>query len=285
MIRAEAVVSCALGAIAELQFRVAHIRAAAYGTLVPIRLGRILPLLMADGVVETRRLTGLPPAEAEETADLRPEENDEVQKSGNRQDGIVPRTAYEIADDFIGKERKVDIRQHAHPDGDDEEQKHLRIRIEQRKSKKHGEVYVRCAVNGEGGAEKQADERHGDDAQYHTADVIGGELCRTQVPLQRAADPVIEIAGQQQRQRAEGLRDQHERYQAPDLPVQYTAERKGERMEKLCALAGELREQKDRYVADHDIKHQVWDTKVGVPDAEAFDGRVQLIQDVSPLAK
>ena len=84
VILTEAVVARALAAIAELQFGIRHIRAAAHGALMAealrLLLVLLLALLIAHGVVEVRGLPALVALQFEEDFKLGPEEDDEVQK-------------------------------------------------------------------------------------------------------------------------------------------------------------------------------------------------------------
>ena len=63
VVRAEAVVPCALAAIAELQLRICHVRAAAHGAFMAEALRLLLILLLtllgAHGVMEVRGLLAL----------------------------------------------------------------------------------------------------------------------------------------------------------------------------------------------------------------------------------
>ena len=86
-------VACALAAIAELKFGIRHIGAATYGTFMAkalrLLLILLLTLLIAHGVVEVRGLLALVALKLEKARKLRPEEDDEVEKRHNRQNGII----------------------------------------------------------------------------------------------------------------------------------------------------------------------------------------------------
>ena len=101
VVRAEAVVPCALAAIAELQLRICHVRAAAHGAFVAEALRLLLILLLtllgAHGVMEVRGLLALVALESPKPCKLGPEENDEIQKRHNGHDGIVPSAGGNVA--------------------------------------------------------------------------------------------------------------------------------------------------------------------------------------------
>ena len=95
-------VACALAAIAELKFGIRHIGAAAYGTFMTkalrLLLILLLTLLIAHGVVEVRGLLALVALKLEKARKLRPEEDDEVEKRHDRQNGIIADTCGNVAE-------------------------------------------------------------------------------------------------------------------------------------------------------------------------------------------
>ena len=284
VIRAEAVVARALAAIAELQLGVRHICAAAHGALMAealrLLLVLLLALLIAHGVVEVRGLPALVALQFEEVFKLGPEENDEIQKRHNGHDGIVPSAGGNVAHNVEEEVEYVNIREPLHADGDDEHEEHARIGIEQGESHEHGEVDVIRAVNGNAVARDEADDARADDGEQHAAQVIRRKLGCAPLPLERRADPVVEIAGDEKIERTRALRDEDEGDEPPDLPMEKTRERVGEEAQK--AAVREVGQKPQHHVADDNIEHQVGNAEIGVQDTEAVDRTVELVQNGIP---
>ena len=151
---------------------------------------------------------------------LGPEEDDEVQKRHDGHNGIVPSAGGNIAGDVEEEVEHVDIREPLHADGEDEKQQHLRIGVEKRERHEHGEVDIICTVNGDVVARDEADDARAEDGEQHAAQVIRRKLGRTPLPLERRADPVVEVAGDEKVKRACALRDEDKGDEPPHLPVE-----------------------------------------------------------------
>ena len=108
----EAVVSRALGAVAELQIRKVRVRPPADAALVPVALLGGLFLLLLDGGFELDGLVGvavpahLAPA-AKSLGHIAPEEQQEVQKGDEWQQGADKVPAQQSGNDVHGEEGHV----------------------------------------------------------------------------------------------------------------------------------------------------------------------------------
>ena len=270
----------ALAAIAELQLRICHVRAAAHGALVAEALRLLLILLLtllgAHGVVEVCGLPALVVLKLEKARKLGPEEDDEVQKRHDGHDGIVPSAGGNIAGDVEEEVEHVDIREPLHADGEKEKQQHLRVGIEERERHEHGEVDIICTVNGDVVARDEADDARAEDGEQHAAQVIRCKLGCAPLPLERRADPVVEIAGDEKIERTCALRDEDEGDEPPHLTVEKTRKCVGEEAQKVAVR--EVGQKSQHHVADDDIEHQVGDAKIRVQDTEAVDRLVEFFQ-------
>ena len=280
VVRAEAVVPCALAAIAELQFRICHVRAAAHGAFVAEALRLLLILLLtllgAHGVMEVRGLLALVAFESPKPCKLGPEENDEIQKRHDGHDGIVPSAGGNVAHNVEEEVEYVNIREPLHADGEDEKQQHLRIGVEKREGHEHGKVDIICTVDGDAVARDQADDARAEDGEQHAAQVIRRKLGRAPLPLERRADPVVEIAGDEKIERTRALGDEDKGDEPPDLPMEKTRERVGEEAQKVAVR--EVGQKPQHHVADDNIEHQVGDAKIRVQDTKAVDRLVEFFQ-------
>ena len=123
VILAEAVVAHAARAVAKLQLRMIHIRAAADGALVVIAP---LLLLLADGLFEVHRLgvmaIFLPPGKGVNSG---PDEHQEVQQRHHRQNGPQPVADQQGLDDADDEHRDIQPRQPLDLHRDEEEQQQI----------------------------------------------------------------------------------------------------------------------------------------------------------------
>ena len=280
VVRAEAVVPCALAAIAELQLRICHVRAAAHGAFVAEALRLLLILLLtllgAHGVMEVRGLLALVAFESPKPCKLGPEENDEIQKRHNGHDGIVPSAGGNVAHNVEEEVEYIEIGEPLHANRNDEHEEYLRIGIEQGESHEHGKVDIIRTVDRNAVPCDEADDACADDGKQHAAEVIGGELGRTPLPLERRADPVVEIAGDEKIEGTCALGDQNEGDKTPDLPMEESIKRKGEETQKIAG--GKTGQQSEHHVADDHIKHQVRNAEIRVQDTKAVDRLVEFFQ-------
>lgn len=273
-------VACALAAIAELKFGICHIGAAAYGTFMTkalrLLLILLLTLLIAHGVVEVRGLLALVALKLEKARKLRPEEDDEVEKRHDRQNGIIADACGNVAENVEEEVEYIEIGEPLHANRNDEHEEYLRIGIEQGKGHEHGKVDIICTVDRNAVPCDEADDACADDGKQHAAEVIGGELGRTPLPLKRRADPVVEVAGDEKIEGTCALGDQNEGDKTPDLPMEESIKCKGEETQEIAG--GKTGQQSEHHVADDHIKHQVRNAEIRVQDTEAVDRLVELFQ-------
>ena len=215
----------------------------------------------------------------EKARKLGPEEDDKVQKRHNGHDGIVPSAGGNIAGDVEEEVEHVDIREPLHADGEKEKQQHLRVGIEERERHEHGEVDIICTVNGDVVARDEADDARAEDGEQHAAQVIRCKLGCAPLPLERRADPVIEIAAHQQPEGPRVRRQKAEGQQPPELPLLEPRPAEAENGVKGASVKrGEQGEQIEGDVADDDVEHQVRNAEVRMQHAEAVDAAAQRIQ-------
>ena len=273
-------VACALAAIAELKLGIRHIGAAAYGTFMTkalrLLLILLLTLLIAHGVVEVRGLLALVALKLEKARKLRPEEDDEVEKRHDRQNGIIADTCGNVAENVEEEVEYIEIGEPLHANRNDEHEEYLCIGIEQGKGHEHGKVDIICTVDRNAVPCDEADDACADDGKQHAAEVIGGELGRTPLPLKRRADPVVEVAGDEKIEGTCALGDQNEGDKTPDLPMEEPIKCKGEETQKIAG--GKTGQQSEHHVADDHIKHQIRNAEIRVQDTEAVDRLVELFQ-------
>ena len=273
-------VACALAAIAELKLGIRHIGAAAYGTFMTkalrLLLILLLTLLIAHGVVEVRGLLALVALKLEKARKLRPEEDDEVEKRHDRQNGIIADTCGNVAENVEEEVEYIEIGEPLHANRNDEHEEYLCIRIEQGKGHEHGKVDIIRTVDRNAVPCDEADDACADDGKQHAAEVIGGELGRTPLPLKRRADPVVEVAGDKKIEGTCALGDQNEGDKTPDLPMEESIKCKGEEIQEIAG--GKTGQQPEHHVADDHIKHQVRNAEIRVQDTEAVDRLVELFQ-------
>jgi len=236
----------------------------------------LLTLLIAHGVVEVRGLLALVALKLEKARKLRPEEDDEVEKRHDRQNGIIADTCGNVAENVEEEVEYIEIGEPLHANRNDEHEKHLRIGIEQGEGHEHGKVDIICTVDRNAVPCDEADDACADDGEQHAAEVIGGELGRTPLPLKRRADPVVEVAGDEKIEGTCALGDQNEGDKTPDLPMEESIKRKGEETQKIAG--GKTGQQSEHHVADDHIKHQVRNAEIRVQDTEAVDRLVELFQ-------
>lgn len=285
MLGAEAAIAGALGAITELQLRVADVGAAADAAFAveALRLlrGLLLTLLCAHGIVEMGGLLALTLFPLEEGAKLRPEKDGKIHQRDDRKNRSGDISRGKIGKNVKREKAGVDDRQNLHANGDDEKQQHPRFGIQHGKGKEHGKVDVIRAVKGNGQiAVSQAHDRGAEHGQEHAADIIDRELRGAPLPFQHAADPVIEIAGDEQRKCAADIRNKDKGNEPPYLTVHQTAEMKGKETVNTHACGRKAGQKINGNVADDDIQHQIGNAKIRMQNAKPVNGAVQLVQSV-----
>ena len=282
VVLAEAVVSRALGAVAELQIGEVRVRPPAHAALVPVALLGGLFLLLLDSGFELDGLVGaavavhLTPA-PQSLGHVAPEEYQEVQKGDDRQqraDEIQPQQG---GDDVHGEQGRIGQSQPLDLEGDEKEQQYLSVRIEGGKGQEHGHADVIGAVNGGGGgAEGIVADDAGEDGQHHAGEVIEIELRRAPLPLQEISNKIGEIQREDEGERIEGIRHENKAHQTPQLQVQHFTPVEAKEGEE--GVVGQPQQQKDNDVARHDVAHQVRDAEIGMAERKAIHGVIEFFQ-------
>ena len=275
MIRTIFIIALTFGAVTKFLVGVVGVGLAADGALVVVALFLLLllyRLLVLHGLGVVLRLGA-----GGQIVYLRPDEHGKVQQRYYRQHHARPVVLADGADDVKGEQRAVQIGQPLHFHRQEEHEKHRGVREQHGEGEEHGQVHI-------GGARHGDEIVAGDDAgqhrtqhrQQHAAEVVEIELGGAHLPLQRGADPVVEVAGDEKVKRTCALRDEDKGDEPPDLPVEKTRERVGEEAQKVAVR--EVGQKSQHHVADDDIEHQVGDAKIRVQDTEAVDRLVEFFQ-------
>ena len=188
------------------------------------------------------------------------------------------------ADDVKGEQRAVQIRQPLHLHRDDEEQQHLRVGEQDGEGEEHGQVYIIRTRHGQiVVAGNEAGQNRAQHRQQHAAEVVQIELGRAPLPLQRGADPVVEIQTDQQGEGRGKGRNEYERHQPPHLAPQQCVEIEGQEIHGIGVGAhGQQHQHIHRHVARHDHAHQVGDAEPGMGGAEPLHPVIDLFQGECP---
>ena len=211
VILAEAVISRAARAIAELQIGILRIRPAAHRALVVVKL---IPLLAADAGGFSSEIDGLRACPFRDAAQqLAPAEQQEAKKRHDRQ--RVEREG--IRKDLIDKEGRVDIGQILHPHRDDHHKQHLRVREIDRKGEEHRKIDIRRRQRDRITQHMQCEAVQ--DRDDHVDQDVERKPAASPVLLQRAADPVVKV-DRNKAQPGRSCRNEHKADKPPDLPVQ-----------------------------------------------------------------
>mgnify|MGYP000400122277 CR=1 FL=1 len=282
VILTEAVVARALAAIAELEIGVVRVGAAADGALVVVALFLLLllyRLLVLHGLGVVLRLGA-----GGQIVYLRPDEHGEVQQRHHRQHHARPVVLADGADDVKGEQCAVQIGQPLHFHRQEEHEKHRGVREQHGEGEEHGQVHI-------GGARHGDEIVAGDDAgqhrtqhrQQHAAEVVEIELGGAPLPLQRGADPVVEVQADEQPEGGAGAGVENERHDAPDLAVEQAVQVKRQKVQR-GGVGGCRQHGQDvhRHVADDDDAHQIGDTEAGVGGAETLHPVIELFQGELP---
>ena len=215
--------------------------------------------------------------------DLRPDEHGEVQQRDNGQQRAAPVARQQATHHVKGEHGGVQIRQPLHADGDEEEQQHLGIGEQKREGEEHGQVHIGRAGHHIVLPGDQAGHQHAHRRQQNAADVVEGKLGGAPLPLQRGADPVVEVQADQQHKQIGGAGHEHIGHDAPQLAPQHGGGvQRQERQRVGVGALGEHHQQVYDDVARHDVEHQVGDTETGVPGAETLHRVIKLLQNWVP---
>src|SRR5699024_8444291 len=180
-------------------------------------------LLVLDAVHLALEVHGvaplLPPAGDDGAEEHVAAEEEVVEYGHERQDAHQPHSRAKVAENGVDKVQRVEDGQPLHLDGDDEEQQHHVVRIERGEGEEHRKVDV---VRGHAVAyaADEVDYEAVDDLQQHAAEIIDGEAPRAPLPLQRAADEVVEIERDEQGEGAAVQWQENKGHQPPYLPAQ-----------------------------------------------------------------
>ena len=266
VILAEAVVAHAARAVAKLQLRMIHIRAAADGAFIVIRLVCLLALDAPGLALEVHRFLPLAHVRRAEKVKQPVAAVDQIVEHRHHRQQVQRERR---RDDAEHEQRRVHICQILHLDRDDEKQQHLHIRIERGKGKKHRQVQVRSRDDHV--APEDGREHHAVDCrEQHAAHVIDREFAVAPLAFEARTDPVVKIQHHQQPDGAGLRRHKHIRHQAPDLPVQDALRRAAQQRGDLPGRV-HFRQQPDGRVADDDDQHQVRNAKTRVRIAKPVD--------------
>ncbi len=119
-------------------------------------------------------------------------------------------------------------------------------------------------------------ERHRQHRREHdAAQVEQAELGRAPLPLQHGADPIVEVAAQQQVEGVGAVGHHHEGDQPPHLAPENV--RRPEAEQAAEHPAGEQVQEKDGHLGDGDVQHQVGDAEPGMLGAEPVDGTIVVV--------
>ena len=188
------------------------------------------------------------------------------------------------ADDVKGEQRAVQIRQPLHLHRQEEHEQHRGVREQHGKGEEHGQVHIGGARHGyEVVAGNDAGQYRTQHRQQHTAEVVEIELGGTPLPLQRGADPVIEVQADEQPEGGARAGIEDECHDAPDLAVEQTVQVERQKIQR-SGVGGRCQHGQDvhHHVADDDDAHQIGDTEAGVGGAETLHPVIELFQGEFP---
>ena len=260
MVGAEAVIPSAFGTVTELQVRPFGIGPAADLALVPVSL-LDLPLSLTAG--RGLKLDGLLPVPMPCVASLTvqhihqiaPEEDQEIQQSGNGQQRLKEPQSRQRPEDIHRKEDQVRDGQPFCFDGNDIEQKQLRVRVQGGKGQEHGHTHIVSPV-GHPAPERDKTDQSRQSRQDSAGEVVEAEFRRSPLPFQHIADEVHKVESEDQLEGLIALRHKDECDKPPDLPSKNTAPIQGHEV-KGRGTPEAQQEERD-YIAEDDVLHQIW---------------------------
>ena len=272
VIHTVAVIAVTLGAIAELHIRVLRICFAADGALMNISFFFVSCF---GGLLKIHRLLGmlvLKPALpiAKGLHKIRPEEDEEIENGHKRQEGADPIPGQQTGDNVQSKEGGVDPGQPLDLYRKNIKQQYLHIWVKNGEGKEQGEVDI---VHG-GVSRNQAV----DDIKHYAAQVEHVEAGCTPFPLQEAADPVIEVGGEDYKENAGTLKKEKiaalgKKYKGdepPDLPMKNIVPGKIQKSRDPRSQAEGV-QKIDHHISNGNIQHQVRYAKTGMIPAKLID--------------
>ena len=275
MVLAEAMVTGAFAAVTEIQIRVIRIGFAADGALVDIALFLLClvhRLFEVDGLAAV-----LIAASLRQMVHLRIDEHGEIQKGYDGLYHAVPAAAHSIGDHVVANQNSVRDSQPFHLDGNDEEQQYLCIGEQAGKGKEHGEVDIVRTADDQVDAADQAGHGHGDDRQQYAAEIVEVEFGSTPLPLQRAANPIVEVQLDEKHERPGGVGNENKADDTPHFSAEQSVQVKVQKVQ-----GGDIGQKHSKKIdggsTDDDVAHQVGDTETGVPGAEAIHGVIEFFQ-------
>ena len=272
-----AVIAVALGAVAEDHVGVVGVGLAADGALVDIALlgvGVLGSSLEVDGLLGMLVLEAAL-AVADGLSKIAPEEDEEVEDGHDREEGADDIPAQQSGNDLPGEESSVDPGQPLDLDGEDEEQKDLHVRVEGGKGEEEGHVDV--VHGGIAGDEAK------DDVEHYADQVKHIEPGRSPFPLQKRADPVVEIGRDEGGEETGGLGEEDEGKDPPDLSPKNGPTAEVEDGGKGDPVEGKGVNEGNGHIGNGDIKHEIGDPKPGMLPAELIDPLVDGAQGESLL--
>ena len=151
--------------------------------------------------------------------DLTPEEDQEVQKGDDGQQGSEPVPPEQGGNDVHGEEGHVRQGQPLGLHRDDVQQHQPGVGIQGGEGQEHGHAHV-VGPHQHAVAEGVVAGDARDEGQDHAGEVVEVEFRRAPLPLQHGADEVHEVQRQNQVEGLRALRYKDEGQQPPDLPAE-----------------------------------------------------------------
>lgn len=267
VVYAEAVVALAAGAEAKLEIWEVLVRPAADLAFAVVGLGCLAAVVLLGSVFEVDGVflllyPGGPdvvkePAAAEQQVVEDGHDGQQVDGEGVYQNGIY-------------KDDRVQNAQPFYLYGNDEEQQYIGVRKEGCKGEEHGQVEV-VAVKADIYPSDEPQQNAVYDIEQHSAEIIYGELALAPLGLKGAAHEVVEVYGQEQRERTAAAWNEHEGYEPPYLAFSKNKFCiKGYGRNKGVACIHEA-ENPDKDVSGHYIEHEVSDSKTGMGQTETVN--------------
>ena len=201
---------------------------------------------------------------------VRPEENKKVENGHKGKESADPIPGQQTGNNIQGKESRIDPCQPFHLYRKDIKEKDLHIRVKDGEGKEQGEVDIM-----HGGVSR---DQAIDNIQNNASQVEHTEPGCAPFPLQKIADPVVKIGGEDheenagtfEKQEIAALRKKYKGNESPDLPVKNIIPGKIQKGGDPDAQAEGV-QQVDHYIPDGDIQHQVRDAEMGMVPAEFID--------------
>ena len=288
MVLAVAMVSLTLGTIAELQFRIGHIRTATDGASVIIgrfyRCGtgligagrrkwdRLAPGLLRPVFFLSAEQPGSigTPGHWEHILDIGAKE-EEIVGDGHQREQAEGEISGRCQVNKIKKcDDQVKQSKNPRPDGDNKEQHEMGIRVQRGIAQKQAQVqigHIRPAAN------QKTKHIH----QQHTGKIKQVKPTGSPNILHRSAQGIITHKPDQGKQNVAGIISQNIAEQPPNLSLQDQIPVKAKNLIQQRIIRNHIK-QKDKSTAQADIHHQVWNAFVAVFIAEALEISAEVFQ-------